>query len=483
MSSSIRSSGNTPNRLKLSNRYKNEGMNTTVLYHKHRQETVELRKKKRSDLYVQTRERNTAKYESATIADPPISSIFDSALIENLTSTDRNRQFMALQVYNHLFQEQENVETVYHLNLHNTFAIIFLQSDPFTEYEELSIVVLSQMMIETSRLPELFSMAVLAKLSNSLSSQKANVVTASLCILQNALPFNLPLKTHFFNFSFISTLCDIFVRFDEIQLKRQIAAVINVFFCEIDVCISEILQANSFVDFLTHVLRTEADEVLLAEIIEALANIAERTYLHADWIIGNKFLPIIVEFMDGSVIRSCFEFANSMVDHGKDNMAILCSEQFFTRIWNVATSSDYPIRVRREAFLLVAKFVKHDLLKVHPSLATELVEQLIRNLNSSMPFDIRVSSVLAIKHVLINDSPGIAKMCMSDDLLKSLCDLLTITKVESVIDVIVCLDKIMYHAVSHGMGTQIRLKLEEFNVTNKFAYLLKKSIARDLQDG
>ncbi|KAI6186587.1 hypothetical protein M3Y98_00149000 [Aphelenchoides besseyi] len=477
MDITFNSSAKANGRVNHSELYKNEGISNDFLYQKHRQETVQLRKKKRSDLFVKTRERNNAKRdfleELATIENPSVTSILESDLIGNLTSGDRNRQTSALKIYRRLLQNKEDVEAIYHLNLHSTFGVIFLQSEPFTEIEELSIAVLSQMMIDTARLSELLTTSVITKIINSLSGQKANVVIESLCILETALSLDLAIKPYIFNFNLVSTLCDTYLRFDGIQLKRQIATVINVFFCEINVQIGELLEGQSFVDFLKHVLRTEADEVLLAETLETLTNIAMRSILHTDYIVTRKFLPIVIDFMDGSVIRSCLEFTSAIVEYGINYVGVLCSDQYFTRLWNVATSSAYPIRVRGEAFLLVSKFVKNGLLTIQPKVTTELVETLTRSLSSSMPFDIRVSSVSAIKELLTNDNSGIVKMCLSDDLLKSLCDLLTITKVESVIDVIVCLEKIMFYAVSHGMGKQIRSKLEEFNVTNKFVYLLQ----------
>lgn len=77
-----------------------------------------------------------------------------------------------------------------------------------------------------------------------------------------------------------------------------------------------------------------------------------------------------------------------------------------------------------------------------------------------------------IKQLLLNyNEDAIFRQCACESLLSSLCDLLTVMHVDTVMNSIICLDKIMDFAVLNDIDSELLQILETCGCCEKFEFL------------
>ncbi|KAI6233283.1 hypothetical protein M3Y99_00931100 [Aphelenchoides fujianensis] len=141
---------------------------------------------------------------------------------------------------------------------------------------------------------------------------------------------------------------------------------------------------------------------------------------------------------------------------------------------SAATDPQLRVGARVEAIFAIARSVRCGLLRTRPEVGHSLVIVAI-NLVCNCRFELRISAVEVIKEVLSCHDDRLTRLCAhSDELLKSLCDLLTVQHTEAVLSALICLDEIMQFAVAQGNDAEIHAKLADFDVAPRFEYLRSK---------
>lgn len=443
--------------------YKNNGLSTSSLHQKHRDETVELRKKKRDDGFTRTRRLLELTQEPS---EPMVKSVLDQYLINDLTSRDEGRELKALRIYSKLFSSPDSIDQIQDMNVISVFADIFLRSDPLTELESQSIISLSKLSNDFGLISSFFSSGVIAKLVNSLDSENFESLDHTLFLLEEVVRLDPGSHKICADLNLLPTSLRLYLRFDRVDLRRQIVTMMNNYF-DNNIPVEDITM--ELLDFFKFVLTNEADEILLRETFEIITKIAQVSRAHADLLISNGFL-LISQFLDGSIAHDCILFIQVVVKHGENYMKALTDLGYFEKIWAIAHSKLTPAKYRGDAFSTIAMFFKYGFLRYRPELTNDLITPLIESLCES-GFEVRRQSLLTIKQILYCCGASVMEKCINDKLLGTLCDLLTVMHVDTVLNSIRCLDKIMDFAVSKGIEVDVRDILEAHNAQEKFEFL------------
>ncbi|KAI6189914.1 Importin subunit alpha [Aphelenchoides bicaudatus] len=314
--------------------YKHNGVSTNLLHQKHREETVELRKKKRDDSFARTR--RLLELSRDQVVEPALRSVFDQDLINDLTSTDDERVFLALQTYARLFSSSECVDQMHEIELVKVIVEIFMRSEPFTSMESVCVIVLSKLSNDFDRITCFLNAGVISKLINSFGSTNLESLEHAVFLLEEIVRHDSNTRSICTNLEILPASVKLYLNYDQLSLRRQILTLICNYF-DFEVPLYEI--SKELLEFLHYVILNEADELLLSDAFDILTKITQFSSLHANLLVNDGFLGEAISFLNGDVAHSCMMFVKAIASYGEEHIKVLADLGYLEQIWNIASST------------------------------------------------------------------------------------------------------------------------------------------------
>ncbi|CAD5224406.1 unnamed protein product [Bursaphelenchus okinawaensis] len=443
--------------------YKNAGIDSDVLHFKHRAEAVQLRKKKRDDGFDRAR-RMTSDYCEEDCAR----AVYDPDLIADLLCDDENRVLGALHAYSRILTKGSAVEEALEMGLFNTFIDVFMKSASGTLVESEVVMVLSEMSTDIRPVAGRLTSGPIAKLVNCFKSDNSRTCINALFILEGIVSFDPFRRCDCDEVAVLPKALDLYFRFDDIALKRQLMAFLNGYFTFITP-VDEL--NNKMMLLLEFVLSNESDEVLLNETLDTLNGICLFGHDHISMVLAAGFLDHCFALLPNLALTSnVLKFTNTLAAE-KEILVQLYEKGFFDAVMLISNDDKTPQKIVAASFYMLTQFVKNGVLEDRQDCAEKIIDRFLCLLRDSA-FDIRKHAMNGLHEVLSTKNGNLIDICVNKGLFRAVCDLLTVMNVDVVLQALSCLQKAMEYGVLSGQADDYVAELESVNAPEKLDFLM-----------